>query len=151
MDGILLFTPSSVECCQALARFFPVSFTKVSARGNPNCIGQGQNWPFQLWYQILEKLLCKNIYLWENVLQILFYLIHNVKKWCFYVHNNDITSKVWPWCYLTALPPSTQLYCYFRPPEGKEKKPQGLWSAVWQRRWGFQSVSGPLPYILNTE
>jgi hypothetical protein len=34
-----------------------------------------------------------------------FYLIHNVKKLCFYVHNNNVTSNVWPWCYLTAPPP----------------------------------------------
>ncbi len=56
-----------------------------------------------------------------------YYFIHNVKKWHFDVHFNEIMSKDWPQHY--SSPPSSWFYCSFRPPEGR-RSPGRLWPPV---------------------
>jgi hypothetical protein len=66
-------------------------------------------------------------YFCRNIFWFLFYFILDVKKCCFDIHFNYITSKCWPQHYPTLS--SARFYNYFRPPEGWSS-PNRLWSVV---------------------
>ncbi len=99
---------------------------------NPNCTGQDKSLPCQIWCQIPDKIFYvpeKNTYSSRNIFRIVLNFRQDVKKRYFDIYFVVFSSKVWLRCHHAKPPPSTQFYCYDRPPEG-ERSSIGLWSSV---------------------